>query len=258
MAGPPRPIAVVAALLVALTLVGCLRYAALAFATMRGSAPPPPPSAPSGRGVQGTPCVVYWSVTTACTGDCRGAYQEQVVSSVTEATGGGAPCGAEVGDVRTVACDDGDVANTPCSCDAAAMTLSGDDGPYVPFFDAETAQTCGACDAVPSGSACYITCLPSAAGTLSGARSITCVNGQWALPQFVPSCAPAAATCTAVLEDDSRLWAPGSECVGAANGDVCAVVCRPGYVPAGAGSTRATCSDGEWDRAVSCTAVSFD
>lgn len=200
-------------------------------------------------------CSVTWAVTVPCSGPCLGGVQVQTAAAVVEPTGDEPPCSVSVGDTRTVSCG-GDTPSQPCTCDASGFTQTAvGGGAYNPFFDPDTAFPCGACDGVPSGSPCWIGCLPDAPGGRSGDASITCINGQWALPEARPTCAAAPVTCPPVHESSVLVWAPGGVCVGALDGQECRVACAPGAIPIAGSTGYAWCDNGYWSAPLGCAMV---
>lgn len=205
---------------------------------------PAPAPAPARLAAPGdVDCVVTYSVTTPCSGDCWEAWEDITGWVTTPPAGAGQPCPPLV---TSASC----ARSMPCSCRASDLPLSAE----------ASVTTCGdGCDFLPPGETCFLQC--SAPGlTMRGLPEMTCANGTWAYSGFPPACDAPAAACPPVLAvrgegscgGNGVVVLPGSTCVGATHGDECAIACAAGfYVPAG-GATEATCVDGTWSAPLAC------
>lgn len=187
-------------------------------------------------------CVVDWTVTTACEGDCWAAEQVEQGTVVTQPANGGAACPPLT---RTVSC-----AHTmPCVCRGIALPITAEN----------SVTTCNDCDYMAPGDTCHLTCVDPSL-IMSGTPAIVCANGMWAFGGLLPTCNAAIAQCPPVLasggacsgEGAGVILRPGSVCAGAREGDVCSISCAAGFALAPGAAAAATCRSGAWDAPLVC------
>lgn len=111
-------------------------------------------------------------------------------------------------------------ASMPHTCSIATVTLD------------PSVVTCGDCYSVPSGGTCYLHCADGRLQIPQGrVTQLTCEAGGFSSIPFgrEPICAPIIKTCPDVYTSHNLVTLFGSNCVGAALGNVCRFACNPGF-----------------------------